>query len=159
MLALRDSYLKQEMREFESSVLLVSGLVPMKVVFLWLDQLSWHGFLPFCQLRVTFHCALHFIYTLAEARFPCRLLNHLGMAFFQMLAGSWFLCGLLNSLGMRQLLRHQLRAQFLQPAVSICWFWVATKREGLSFKPPQVFFFGIVWGEIKLVLREKETLG
>lgn len=43
--------------------------------------------------------ALHFIYTLAEARFPCRLLNHLGMALVQMQAGSWFLCGLLNSLG------------------------------------------------------------
>lgn len=91
---------KKALKSVPNSVLLIPGLVPMKAVFLWLDQLSWHGFLPLCQLGATFHCALHFIYTLAEARFPCRLLNHLGMALVQMLAGSWFLCGLLNSLGM-----------------------------------------------------------
>lgn len=72
----------------------------MKAVFLWLDQLSWHGFLLLCQLGATFHCALHFIYTLSEARSPCRLLNHLGVALVQILAGSWLLCGFLNSLGM-----------------------------------------------------------
>ena len=170
LLALRDSYLKQEKRELwklspAQCYWLISGSVPMKAVFPWLDQLSWHRFLPSCQLGATFHCALHFIYTLAEARFPCRLLNHLGMALVQMLTGSWFLCGLLNSLGMNI---AQIPTESSVPET--CCFHLlilsGNKKRGTTLQTTSGFFFPLEVFEGKkkkknkpATLRDKETLG